>query len=157
MALLIIFPSRSAPQVLGEVAELDRLERRAEEAMAYGDPQGAALSIGKAALMSSMLGDQANRQPEAELWDAVTQLFRGQEETFRALALFEQTGASPPPPAGVCHALKHALETMHEVQGAFHHLATSDNNDLKSRVQRYRSTVKDWINLLPDLQQDLAC
>src|SRR6476620_6882204 len=49
-------------QVMGEEAELERLQHKAEEAMANEDADGAAMNIGKAALMAGQL---ASRQKDA--------------------------------------------------------------------------------------------
>ena len=145
------------PQVIGEVAELDRLEQQAEEAMAQGDSQGAALSIGKAALMSSILVKQGHQKPSAELWKAAGQLFRGQEDTYRALALFEQAGGTPPPPGGVCQALRHSLENIQQVQGKLHGLRNHQDFTIAERAKRYWDSTQDWKSLIPELIQDISC
>src|SRR5215216_1643282 len=62
-------------QVMGEEAELERLQHKAEEAMANDDADGAAMNIGKAALMAGQL---ANRQKDA----GRTQWYRGAESLF---------------------------------------------------------------------------
>ena len=66
-------------QVMGEEAELERLQNKAEEAMANDDADGAAMNIGKAALMAGQL---ANRQKDA----GRMQWYRGAEAHERALA-----------------------------------------------------------------------
>ncbi|MEE8234745.1 MAG: hypothetical protein V3R11_00900, partial [Nitrospirales bacterium] len=62
MALGLATPSAVAAQLIGEEAELDRLQEKAEASMALGDLEGAALNIGKAALMASIL---AKKEPES--------------------------------------------------------------------------------------------
>ena len=51
LSLGLIYGSASA-QVMGDEAELDRLRIKAEDAMANDDPEGAAMSMGRAALMT---------------------------------------------------------------------------------------------------------
>ena len=62
-------------QVMGEEAELERLQHKAEEAIANDDADGAAMNMGKAALMAGQL---ASRQKDA----GRTQWYRGAESLF---------------------------------------------------------------------------
>ncbi len=155
--LLTLFPSLGASQVLGEVAELDRLEQKAEEAMGQGDSHGAALSIGKAALMASILAEQEQEKPSGELWNAAGQLFRGQEDVYRALALFEQTGGTPPPPAGVCQALHHSLTKIQLVHKNLENIHGQQDSDVAHRIKRYLDSTQEWEILIPELIQDVSC
>ena len=83
-------------QVMGEKAEMDRLEVKAEEAMANGDPNGAALAIGRGALMASELAKKEGNPPAKLVYEGAEDLFRTQENAYRALALFEQAGGQGP-------------------------------------------------------------
>ena len=44
-----------AAQVIGNEAEMDRLRGKAEEAIGNDDPEGAAMNMGRAALMAKLL------------------------------------------------------------------------------------------------------
>ena len=102
---MIFEANLSQAQVLGEKAELFRLEDKAEDAIAQGDPNGAALTIGKAALMASVLAEKETNPQTRQIYDGAEALFRAQENGYRALALFEQAGGQLPPPGGVCQLL----------------------------------------------------
>jgi hypothetical protein len=52
-------------QVMGEEAELERLQNKAEEAMANDDADAAAMNIGKAALMAGQLANRQKTSVEA--------------------------------------------------------------------------------------------
>ena len=82
--------------MMGEKAEMDRLEVKAEEAMANGDPNGATLAIGRAALMASVLAKQQNNPQIKLVYEGAEALFRAQENAYRALAIFEQAGGQLP-------------------------------------------------------------
>ena len=90
---------------MGDVAEMDRLESRAEEAMANGDPEGATLTIGRAALMASFLAERETDHKAKLVYGGAESLFRAEENGYRAVALFERAGGRPPAPSSVCRIL----------------------------------------------------
>jgi hypothetical protein len=144
-------------QVIGELGEMDRLEQRAEDAIANGDPEGAALSIGKAALMATLLAQKEKSQKTRVLYQAVETLFRGQEQGYRALALFERAGGQPPASKGVCQFLSQAANMVKESQNGLEALEDINNESLKERQQRHIAKTKEWGSLLQELQLDLSC
>jgi hypothetical protein len=149
--------SSSFTQVVGELGEMDRLEQRAEDAIANGDPEGAALSIGKAALMAALFAQKEQSQNARVLYQAVETLFRGQEHGYRALALFERSGGQPPASKGVCQFLSHAAEMVKKSQNGLEGLEEINDASLRERRQRHITQTKEWEGLLQGLQQDLSC
>jgi len=149
--------SNGFTQVIGELGEMDRLEQRAEDAIANGDPEGAALSIGKAALMAALIAKKEENQNARSLYRAAETLFRGQEQGYRALALFERAGGQPPASKGVCQFLSHAAEMVKESQNGLEALEDINNESLRERQQRHIAKTQEWEDLLQGLRQDFSC
>jgi hypothetical protein len=101
---------------------MDRLEQQADDLAAQADPEGAALAIGKAAMMADILTTESQKPATGEIFQAASLLYRAQELGLRALALFERTGGTSPAPAGVCQYLS---------QG---HKKLADSKDLLERT-----------------------
>ena len=97
---LLAAPSLSA-QVTGDEAELARLRTKAEDAVANDDPDGAAMSSGRAALMAGQLAKKQDGF-KRELYRGTESLLRSQEHTYRAMALFRRAGGQLPASSGVC-------------------------------------------------------
>ncbi len=125
--------------------------------MALDDPHGAALAIGKAALMASILGGQEANVSARALWIALEHFFRAQEDTYRAMALFAQAGGMPPPPAGVCQTLQHARTSTQKSHQTFQEFLPPNKSILIDRSQRYLESSREWQELIPALQKDLSC
>ena len=157
LALSITLGESGFTQVVGEIGEMDRLEQRAEDAMANGDPEGAAQSIGKAALMAALIGQKEETHNSRLLYQAAESLFRGQEEGYRAIALFERAGGQPPASQGVCQYLFHAAEIVKESGNDLKALRDFNNESLRLHQQRYIARTKEWEDLLHGLQQDFFC
>ena len=157
MVLMLAYGRIGITQVTGELGEMDRLEQQAEDAIANGDPEGAALSIGKAALMAKILAQKAAPEQTRFLYQAAETLFRGQEQGYRAFALFERAGGQPPASKGVCQYLSHAEEKVKQSQNDLKALADFTNESLRERQQRQIGKTKEWGRLLQGLQQDFSC
>jgi hypothetical protein len=157
MALTIACGQSGFTQVVGELGEMDRLEQRADDAISNGDPEGAALSIGKAALMAALIAQKEESQNRRSLYRAAETLFRGQEEGYRALALFERAGGQPPASKGVCQFLSHAAEMVKESQDDLKTLVDFNNESLRERRERHIAKTEEWGGLLQVLQQDFSC
>jgi len=136
---------------------MDRQEQRAHEAIANGDPEGAVLAIGKAALMASLIAKNEESTNARLLYQAAETLFRGQEQGYRALALFERAGGQPPASKGVCQFLSHAGEMVRDSQTALKTLGDVNNASLRERQQRHIVKTQEWGDLLQGLQQDFSC
>jgi len=112
--MLFVGTDNSMAQVMGELGEMDRLEDRAEEAIANGDADSAALNMGKAALMAKIVAQQEDSKNNRLLFQTAEILFRGQEQGYRALAMFDQAGGQPPAPRGVCQFLARSRQMINE-------------------------------------------
>ncbi len=148
---------RGFTQVVGEMGEMDRLEQRADDAIANGDPEGAAQSIGKAALMAALIGRKEETPNARLLYQSAETLFRGQEQGYRAIALFERAGGQPPASKGVCQYLFQAVEMVTASRKDLMALRDFNNESLMIRQQRLIAKTKDWESLLQGLQQDYSC
>lgn len=144
-------------QVMGEKAEMDRLELKAEEAIANGDPSGATLAIGRAALMASIL-EKNERHPQNQLiYQAAEELFRTQENAYRALALFEQAGGQLPAPSGVCQLLSLSEQHGTNARGKLSPVTLETNSEAQELYDRLLDKHQDWIQIIEDLQADFSC
>lgn len=157
IVLTFTYAGNGLTQVVGELGEMNRLEQQAENAIANGDPEGAALSIGKAALMAKILAQKEEHQQTRVLYQAAETLFRGQEQGYRAIALFERAGGQPPASNGVCQYLSHAADKVNQSQNALEALADFTNEALKERQQRHIEKTQEWRSLLQGLHQDFSC
>ncbi len=146
-------------QGVGEEAEMDRLQARAEELIANSDPEGAAMQMGRAALMALQLTKRAGDRPVRSVYAGAETLFRAQEHAYRALALFQRAGGQPPASTGVCHTLQAARSG---VQKAGLEL-TLDPNSVAlaptefSRLAALRATAEDWTTVVASMASDFEC
>jgi hypothetical protein len=157
LTLLMAFGETGFAHVVGELGEMDRLEQRADEAIANGDAEGAAQSIGKAALMAALIGRKEENPRSRMFYQAAETLFRGQEQAYRAIALFERAGGQTPASQGVCQYLVHAAEKVIESRNNLIALKEFNSESLKQRQQRHITRTEDWKDLLEGLQQDFSC
>jgi hypothetical protein len=144
-------------QTTGDEAELERLRVKAEEAIASDDPEGAAMAMGRAAMMAKRLSlVNQNDGSAARLFQGAESLFRSQEHGYRAMALFRRAGGQLPASSGVCGSLALA-------QGSVQH-ALSDLSvevpppaPLVERVNRWRETADDWVTVVAAMITDYQC
>ena len=105
-------------QTIGEEAELGRLQVKAEDAMASDDPEGAAMAMGRAAMMAKRLSlVTRNDGTSARLYQGAESLFRSQEHGYRAMALFRRAGGQLPASSGVCGSLALAQGSVQHAGG----------------------------------------
>jgi hypothetical protein len=144
-------------QTIGDEAELERLRVKAEDAMASDDPEGAAMAMGRAAMMAKRLSlVSKNDGVSAQLYQGAEALFRSQEHGYRAMALFRRAGGQLPASSGVCGTLALAQGS---VQHAAVDLAAGDSTPegLKERVKRWRETADDWVTVVAAMIVDYQC
>lgn len=142
---------------MGDEAELERLRVKAEDAIASDDPEGAAMAMGRAAMMAKRLG-LLNRNDGAtsRLYQGAESLFRSQEHGYRAMALFQRAGGQLPASSGVCGSLALA-------QGSVQHALTDLTAEapppdaLKERAKRWRQSADDWITVVAAMIADYQC
>lgn len=160
---LLLWPSDRSDlifsQVMGDEAELERLRVRAEEAMANEDADGAAMAMGRAALMALHLAKQHTNEPRGKIFLGAEHLFRSQEHGYRALALFRRAGEQLPASSGVCGSLRLAhTEAEHSLQTLTAVLATADNDpQVVSRANDFRQATETWMTVLGSMHADFQC
>ncbi len=149
----------ASAQVLGERAEMDRLEVRAEELIANGDADGAAMTIGKAALMAGQLAKGQDDPAQTTLLRGAEALFRAEEHAYRALALFQRAGGRPPASSGVCGTLNLAKLRLAEAgplltEGGG---ASATDTGQASLAQRLQQVATEWAATITGLGSDFQC
>jgi hypothetical protein len=144
-------------QTIGDEAELERLRVKAEEAIANDDPEGAAMAMGRAAMMAKRLSlVNKNDGSSVRLYQGAESLFRSQEHGYRAMALFRRAGGQLPASSGVCGSLALA-------QGSVQHAITdlagvaAPPAALMERVKRWRETADDWVTVVAAMITDYQC
>ncbi|MGH7250393.1 MAG: hypothetical protein ACREIK_00885 [Nitrospiraceae bacterium] len=147
-----------AAQTVGDEAEMERLQSRAEESIANGDADGAAMSSGKAALMASQLAARQQNQADIRFYRGAEALFRAQEHAYRALALFQRAGGQPPASSGVCgtmrlarHSLREAMELLADQSPA------SVESGRSEQAHRLYASAETWGKTIDGLNGDFQC
>lgn len=149
----------ASSQVLGEQAEMDRLEARAEELIASGDADGAATSIGKAALMAAQLAKGGPDPHRSAFFRGAEALFRAQEHAYRALALYQRAGGRPPASSGVCGTLNLAKIRLREAEPLLVEAARSSppGPSRTGEAPRLQQAAAAWAGTLEGLGADFQC
>ena len=145
-------------QVVGEEAELDRLRVKAEDAMGNDDAEGAAMNMGRAALMAMQLRKRHPEPAVRQAFTATEHLYRSQEHGYRGLALFRRAGGELPASAGVCGSLQLAQLELHHAQDT---LAAPDPTETPTtaspKLPALRQTADDWAIVLSSMQGEFRC
>lgn len=151
MFLLLVWSPPGNAQFTHKPSSVTQLQRWAEEAMTQGDPHGAAIHIGKAALLASRLDRQGLSDTEHP-YRIMAGLFRIQENVYRAIALFRQNGADIPASSAVCALLTLGLQHAPRIQGHgdANTTDTTPHHDLRARTE-------EWLEIAQELQQDWEC
>lgn len=153
----LVTHTSSSAQRIGEEAEMNRLEQQADDLAAQADPEGAALAIGKAAMMADLLIKGSKNFVTKKLLQAASSLYRGQELGLRALALFEQTGGNPPAPSGVCHYLFQGYNKLNDSKNILQEIDSTSSEEIKIRREKLFRKNEEWEDLLLGLHEDFAC
>ena len=146
-----------AAQVIGNEAEMDRLRGKAEEAMANDDPEGAAMNMGRAALMAKLLAKTYHEDGSAvRLFQGAETLFRSQEHGYRAMALFRRAGGQLPASSGVCGSLSLAHSSVQQTVSTLGH---EDNarGPLAAKAIQLREAATDWVTVIDSMIADYQC
>lgn len=136
---------------------MDRLKTKAEDAMANDDPEGAAMSMGRAALMAKQLTmKHKDAALAARVYQGAESLFRSQEHAYRAMALFRRAGGQLPASSGVCGSLALA---QHNVQQAASTLGQDGSltGRLAERTTELRAAADDWTTVIASMISDYQC
>jgi hypothetical protein len=136
---------------------LERLRVKAEDAMANEDADGAAMTMGRAALMALHLAKREADALRSQMFQGAEQLFRSQEHGYRALALFRRAGGELPASSGVCGSLKLAQT---EVEHSLHTLVailSTDDRRVNQQAHELRQAADTWSAVLSSMQTDFQC
>jgi len=149
-----ISPILSDAQVVGDEAELGRLQSKAEDAIGNDDADGAAMMMGRAALLAAQLGKR-----EAG-WKAAFRknqeaLFRSQEHTYRAMALFRRAGGQLPASSGVCGSLALARTSLTHVTES--DLPSPQDKHLVDETTRLRASADNWREVIDSMIAEYQC
>lgn len=144
--------SSAFSQVMGEEAELERLQTKAEEAMANDDADGASMNIGKAALLAGQLASRQKDAGRTQWYRGAESLFRAQEHTYRAQALFVRAGGQLPASSGVCGSMKLAKQSLGK---AVTLLVDADPGD--GRLQNLHTIATEWVKSIDGMIRDFQC
>lgn len=155
--LMAANPVPGFAQLVGQEAELNRLEQRAEESMANGDSDGAAINIGKAALMAAVLAQENADENLKQLYQGAASLFRAQENTYRALALFDRAGGQLPVSSGTCQTLVLAAHQAHASRELLTRTSSFAVIAHAQQHERLRITAEEWEPMINDVYNEFGC
>lgn len=146
-------------QTISDEAEMDRLRTRAEDAMANDDPEGAATSMGRAALMAAELRKRQTGETGQRYFRGAEALFRSQEHGYRSLALFRRAGGQPPASSGACGGLTLAQNHVQQAMKLLDQGAASFGEDQKTTagMAQLKGTADDWMTVIASLHKDFQC
>ncbi|MDA0737421.1 MAG: hypothetical protein O2999_02670 [Nitrospirae bacterium] len=142
----------SYAQETGDHAELMRLRDTAAEAMSLGDPHGAATNTGKAALMAALLATQET-QPESQAnFKSLEAFLRAQENIYRAIALFQQSGEHLPASDGVCQTISLASTHGERAERLLPHPPSEH-----LLFQNLSLEMQEWKEMIEELYTEFWC
>jgi len=150
------WPTRGMTQVVGDEAEMARLRVKAEDAMGNDDPDGAAMMIGRAALMAARLAKTQN-DVSAGVYKKWESLFRSQEHTYRAMALFRRAGGQLPASSGVCGSLALAQVSLRHAMEATIQGSTSDPSRFSNELTQLQEAANVWHTVIESLIVEFQC
>ncbi|HVG02225.1 MAG TPA: hypothetical protein VM842_05005 [Nitrospira sp.] len=157
LALAIFFTCPSQAQVMGEEAELNRLRAKAEEAMGNEDAEGAAMNMGRAALMAAQLSKRYTDPVLKQTYSAAEHLYRSQEHGYRAVALFRRAGGELPASAGVCGSLQLGQLELNHVQTALDPPQMVPDEASRIRMKPLQEAADDWAIVLGSMRAEYHC
>ncbi|MFM8552719.1 MAG: hypothetical protein ACKOCD_10515 [Nitrospiraceae bacterium] len=164
MSLVLALGSESPvlfAQVVGDEAEMQRLQARAEEAIANGDADGAAMHSGKAALMAGQLAKRHQAAPAlAKFYRGAEALLRSQEQGYRAEALFQRAGGQPPASSGVCGTMSLAGQSVNQAMDLLEPErapAAALDPHRAAEARKFLEQAQSWVKTLEGMEDDFQC
>lgn len=140
---------------------MQRLQVRAEEAMASSDADGAAMHSGKAALMALQLAKKHQAESALNrLYKGVEAFFRSQEHGYRALALYQRAGGQPPASTGVCGSVSLAGQAVNQAMDLLEPERTGSSRLDQGREAeslRFLSQAQAWVKTIEEMEDDFQC
>jgi len=132
--------------------ELLRLEYTALLSVEQGDFNGAALTMGKAALHSLLLSQETQPNISRRHHLIREKLYRTREQVYRAYALFQQSGETIPAPSVVCLTL---TQGKNNAEQARHDLKNLER--LPTNFNELKTELQEWEDMVSELQMDFHC
>ena len=154
LSSLTVCPAHGIAQMVGDEAELRRLQAKADEAIGNEDADGAAMMMGRAALLAAQLGKKQTGW-SAEFHKSQEALFRSQEHTYRAMALFRRAGGQLPASSGVCGSLALAHTSLRHVADG-EPPSPQDPRQL-DEATRLHSSAAAWHQAIDSLIAEYQC
>ena len=154
--LIPIITPISYAQIPEKHAELIRLllmREKAEEAMSMGDPEGASLNAGKAALMAALLAKEENDPELQTYFKGLEAMLRAQESVYRAIGLHQQSGEQVPASSGVCRSIYLAAANRKKAQNLMQNPSSSGGPLLQNLLME----LQDWERTIEELRPELIC
>jgi len=151
------FAGWASAQTIGDESELERLRAKADDAIASDDPDGAAMNMGRAALMAKLLAKTYHEDVSAvRLFQGSENLFRSQEHGYRAMALFRRAGGQLPASSGVCGSLSLARTSVSKTISTLDHEETAPG-PFTQKTLRVREAAADWIAIIDSMIAEYQC
>ena len=149
---IYLFPIQGKAQFQVDQAELQRLRHKSVEALSEGDHQGAALTIGKAALLANFMAQQETQLVPRAHFQSLAALLRSKENVYRAFALFQQSGEHIPASLGVCGTI--SLASADQKRAQFLFPEPLSENPLLSDLP---NEIMEWKEIIEELQIEFEC
>ncbi len=143
-------------QVMGDTAEMARLRLKAEEAIANDDPDTAAMNMGRAALLAAQIARKQSGY-DAQVDKGYESLFRSQEHTYRAMALFRRAGGQLPASSGVCGSLALAQDSLRHALATTDDPPNSSSDQLQEAAAHLRESANNWMTAIKSIITEYQC
>jgi hypothetical protein len=150
------WPTLGTAQVVSDDAEMARLRVKAEDAMGNDDPDGAAMMMGRAALMAAQLA-KTQDDDKAGVYKRWESLFRSQEHVYRAIALFRRAGGQLPASTGVCGSLALAHVTLRHAIESTASGSESRPPRLAGDLAGLQESTDTWQTVIESLVAEYQC
>ena len=92
------------------------------------------------------------RNPDQPPYRIMVDLFRTQEQVYRAMALFQQSGERTPVSSGICSLL--SLGKQHAIRALENNSLTTENSAIHESLQQQ---IMEWLEIVQEFQQDWDC
>ena len=130
---------------------------KAEEAIGSDDQEGAAMNKEPAALIAKLLAKTHHEDVVAiRLFQAAEALFRSQELSYRAMALFRKAGGQLPASSGVCGNLALAHSSVQQTVSTLGHGGNMPR-PFAAKATQLREAATDWVTVIDSIIVDYLC
>ena len=146
-------PYAQIPEKHAELIRLLLMRAKAEEAMSMGDPEGASLNAGKAALMAALLAKEESDPELQTYFKGLEVMLRVQESVYRAIGLFQQSGEQVPASSGVCRSIHLATAKRKRAQDLLANPSSSGNPLFQDLLMK----LQEWGETIEEIKTDLIC